>query len=352
MSHFLLLVTGENLSEQLQPFHEYECTGTDDQYVVDVDETAELREQYATATAARFRAPDGSLHDPYADEFYRDPTAEEAPHVGLGTGCGNGIMWTSKDWGDGRGYRAKVHFTPDGYTEVDVPNKEVLTFAEYVEGETGREVVPHGKQPDLTDTHKYGYILVDENGDVLKVVGRTNPNAKWDWWVEGGRYADLILTKSGALVNQARKGDIDFDTMRNRAAVLAEVDYDSAQRLIAGRTFVPWSQVRKDYEGRLDEGRTFYRAQPVIQDWQANDTRRWAEPEDYLLDRDAFVVLARKKAFSTFAVLHEGKWSERGEMGWFGCVSDDTGNDWYEGYSALIDGLSDETLITFVDCHI
>ena len=48
MSHFAVLVITEQepiddvLSAALQPFHEYECTGIDDKYVVDVDVTDEV----------------------------------------------------------------------------------------------------------------------------------------------------------------------------------------------------------------------------------------------------------------------------------------------------------------------
>lgn len=43
MSHFSVLVIGPNFEAQLQPFHEVECTGIFDQYVVDVDVTEETR---------------------------------------------------------------------------------------------------------------------------------------------------------------------------------------------------------------------------------------------------------------------------------------------------------------------
>ena len=50
MSHFVALVIGPNVEEQLQPYHEFECTGVDDEYVVDVDITEELHEEYETGT--------------------------------------------------------------------------------------------------------------------------------------------------------------------------------------------------------------------------------------------------------------------------------------------------------------
>lgn len=42
MSHFSVLVIGNNPDEQLAPFHEFESTGVDDQYVKDIDITAKI----------------------------------------------------------------------------------------------------------------------------------------------------------------------------------------------------------------------------------------------------------------------------------------------------------------------
>ena len=44
MSHFGVLVIGNDIEAQLQPYHEFECTGTNDQYVQDIDVTEECRE--------------------------------------------------------------------------------------------------------------------------------------------------------------------------------------------------------------------------------------------------------------------------------------------------------------------
>jgi len=107
MSHFSLLVVTENNSEEevteaLQPFHEYECTGIKDEFVKWVDHTAEVK-----------------------------------------------LEWTK-----GKDYK-------------DRPFKErydnIRQFA--------------------TDYHGYQY------DEASKSYGcYTNVNAKWDWWVVGGRY--------------------------------------------------------------------------------------------------------------------------------------------------------------------
>lgn len=51
--------------------------------------------------------------------------------------------------------------------------------------------------------------------------------------------------------------------------------------------------------------------------------------------------------------MKDGKWYEKGRMGWWGMVSGEKEQDvWNKQFTALIDGLSDDTILTVVDCHI
>ena len=63
--------------------------------------------------------------------------------------------------------------------------------------------------------------------------------------------------------------------------------------------------------------------------------------------------LKRRAAVGTFAVLKDGKWYEKGEMGWWGCVSNEKDVDeWNDQFDKLISELPDETLLSLYDCHI
>ena len=54
-----------------------------------------------------------------------------------------------------------------------------------------------------------------------------------------------------------------------------------------------------------------------------------------------------------FAILHEGNWLERGEMGWFGMVSNEKDGDaWKEQALKLLKSLEPDSSIEAVDCHI
>ena len=72
-----------------------------------------------------------------------------------------------------------------------------------------------------------------------------------------------------------------------------------------------------------------------------------------------YVNIAKKKnilnlkEITSFALVIDGKWYEKGKMGWWGLVSDKKEeNEWEEEFRKLIDNLPNETLITIVDCHI
>lgn len=45
MSHFAVLVVGNDIGKQLQPFHEFECNGINDEYVEDNEVTDKVLDE-------------------------------------------------------------------------------------------------------------------------------------------------------------------------------------------------------------------------------------------------------------------------------------------------------------------
>lgn len=311
MSHFTVLVIGAEPEKQLQPFHEFECTGTSDEFVQDIDQTAEAREEYADRT--------------------RDK------------------------------------------------NEEKKSFAAFVEGWYGYEVVPFGEQPDLEGRHKFGYVLVNEAGEAEKVVRRTNPNKQWDWYQLGGRWAGFFRLKPGATsgvvgttglftaeapaghADAALKGEIDFEAMRIAAEGKAAERYDGIRAIIDPHLDTPlvrWDDMRNKYhgdqatlEGGIDAARKAYHAQPAVA--ALKKEHPFTSIEDFLGDRETYIRHAGIQSSMTFAVLKDGQWYERGSMGWFGFVADekDSGT-WIEEFGKLVSSLPDDTLLSVYDCHI
>lgn len=113
MSHYAVLVVDENPEELLQPFHEFGCTGIDDEYVKDINITEKILERYNKDTTSYMENIEtGELKLSFDSMFFRDPiNREEKQKMGSGFGCGDGLIWDSRDWKDGRGYRTKIHYT-------------------------------------------------------------------------------------------------------------------------------------------------------------------------------------------------------------------------------------------------
>ena len=288
MSHFTVLVVTESqeqVTTALQPFHEYECTGTEDEYVrfVESEETLEeLQEE----------------HQRHLKE-YPDSTPED-----LGQ--------------------------------------------------------------HLDDYH--GYHMEDG-----KWGRRTNPNAKWDWWQVGGRWSGFFDLKptgegvvgeqsllamvqnggpmdTGSKVDQAKKGDIDFDRMMSEAADSAAKKYDDAHQVISGRDFKTWEQVRESSES-IDLARTAYSEQSVVKDFREKYDNPFSRVDEFAVDREAYIRSRSLSAICPFAVLHGGEWKEKGKMGWWACVSDENEN-WEGDFLDVLAGIPDEMYLTVVDCHI
>ena len=85
MSHFVVLVIGDNVEELMAPYHEFECTGTDDQYVQNIDVLAKYREEYENGTFRGYKKPDGTIVSAYTSDFDRKPTEKEYEQIKAGT---------------------------------------------------------------------------------------------------------------------------------------------------------------------------------------------------------------------------------------------------------------------------
>jgi hypothetical protein len=150
----------------------------------------------------------------------------------------------------------------------------------------------------------------------------------------------------------ALKRDVDWEGMRNEAGEKAGDLWDQV-RSVAPNVWESWDSVRERFPD-IEEARSFYHSQPGRKALRSSSDRSLLWVEDAVLcSREEYVQRARAAACTTFAVLKDGNWYERGEMGWWGMVSDEKDRDeWNSKISELIDGLDDDTLITIVDCHI
>ena len=218
-----------------------------------------------------------------------------------------------------------------------------------------------------------------------------NPNAKWDWYQLGGRWngffklchtPDKMLPnhKVGApgifnepaqlgRADQAIKGDIDFDSMYNEAETNARNKYKKVLTSFGGT--IPqldwkWTDRIDDAVklGTVDELSKAYNEQPAVklQTELRQKLMNLKDPDrdfifldiaNYQCTEDEYALHARNAVIVTFAVIKDGKWYERGKMGWWEVVSDEKqSTDWQAEFTKLLDALPDDTLLSVYDCHI
>ena len=403
MSHFTVLVIGENPEEQMAPYQENNMGDCPKEYLEFCDEEEGYLKEYNNDSKSMIKMPNGDLKSPYDEIFKKtDPEASWSHSYEIPIEC----------------------------KKVEVLFKEVYsTFEEFMEDWAGYDE----KDPE---TGKFGYW--------------ENPNRKWDWYQMGGRWSGYFQLKKipflaiaenlvsefgfsngevetlmklfkedgdkfeelvskygdkgidikeeiesfieGVYANgevgdpsllgsnrdsyigradQARKRAIDFEDMRNQAGDGAAKDYDIVLEAFGG--VIPkvkaWSDIIDSEPGlSIDEKRDLYHKQDGVIKWDEIKKSIWYNKEDekyaiftsfygkidyFQITREKYIKNARDAAISSFAIVKDGKWYEKGEMGWWACVSNAKNEaDWNKEFSKLIDGVDDDTLFTVYDCHI
>ena len=209
-----------------------------------------------------------------------------------------------------------------------------------------------------------------------------NPQAKWDWYVVGGRWTGFFKLKEGATgktgrpgimttpaeagkADQVRKKDIDFEGMFADAAAQAGEIYDLAMKIF-GEAPVneSWEAMRERLTALgkpIQDIREEYHAQPRCEALKlhAKENKDSSfgmfgySADNFLCTREEFIKRAQINTVSTYAILKDGEWIEKGEMGWFGVSNDKiTQDEWNDKFMKFLEELPDDTLLTVVDCHI
>jgi hypothetical protein len=235
----------------------------------------------------------------------------------------------------------------DGWAGLDADER-----AEYVGGIAAYAVDYHGYRahPVVDGEQRFGYM--------------ENPNAKWDWWTVGGRWAGYFPTKTGDR-NTALKSEIDWARKRDAEEITARARFARWQLALDMHAAVPrplsWPGMRERYPHDIDAARAAYAAQIQIVEWKAlcKSVDQWEAfdsdpPLDYGYDVEAYVARRRRAIVTPFAyVTPDGVWHEKGRMLMFACVADAMGeDDWCSQWEASYAALPDDTRLTVVDCHI
>jgi hypothetical protein len=387
MSHFTVLVIGEDIEGQLSAYQENNMGDRPRKYLEFTAVGDEYLEEYNTQSVPRIKLPSGETYYPWDKQFKvknpNDPFSD-------------------------------IEVYPEGSEEVEIPLKDLYSsfevFMEEYQGYTDRD-----------ESGRYGYW--------------SNPDAKWDWYLIGGRWTGFfkikpisllisdsahfdsngfsameilhlasiqrsspekfeailkkyqgkedsiraevgqmnkvllpwhkvgqpgLMTPSAKLgyADQLIKRAIDLAGMQADAQDRANETYDKFEAATAGLEVAPtWEEVRKQYSD-IKEAREVYNEHPWVKALREAKLDPWrGEPrEAYFVGtggRDEYVKKAMGGVLQTFAIVKDGKWYERGSMGWWGCVSGEKDDAiWAEEFQKMWDELPEDTLITVVDCHI
>lgn len=155
----------------------------------------------------------------------------------------------------------------------------------------------------------YEYEIVDG------IIGcHTNPNAKWDWWMVGGRWRNSLINLDGFVEDYCKISDLNMPAMQAMKKEERERYWDES---------LDKSPDIRHFVYGIKEGIT---------------------REDYI---------NQNKALGCFAFVVDGTWNEKGEMGWFACVNDEKSDqDWDTIFWKAFNKIPKNYYVTVVDCHI
>lgn len=243
----------------------------------------------------------------------------------------------------------EIDVTTEAFTDFNRNRSrgEYKNLKEYLSEYWEFPLVAYGNAPDIERTHKYGYALEDERCAIYKVIHRTNPNAKWDFWQVGGRWNERhLLHKNGTGVNRCMKSEVDEEGMIKRHMEQEEYRWGITRNIVGDNFngFRRWEEVLKE-SPNLDVARYTYNTQLAVHIWRTRgrsveypwNLDSYAKPLEDIIER------ARSTALSTYAILVNGIWHERGGK---------KIEIWDEEFLEIWKDIPDNKHITLVDYHI
>ena len=295
MSHFAVLVIGDNVEEQLTKY---------DENIV--------MEKYVKHTKEQLIAEEKKSIEDYKNTTYADYLAD-----------------------------------PVKYAE-NVSNEKHLNYL--------KEDFP--KTLEMTDEEIYQQAIKWEEPENIgpdgEVYSSYNPHSKWDWYEVGGRFAGQITVKDGVEIENPNFSwgwrDEDKETIiasghKTDSAYVKDIDFTKMHR------------TEEDYKSALRYWELIVEGvKPKNKKEEEMVKFNWYKPEFYLeryKDKETYAKCS--SSFSMWAVVKDGVWYEKGNMGWWAMSSEtnDEAVDWEMNFfDRFIKDLPEDTLLTVVDCHI
>ncbi|MGQ3384467.1 hypothetical protein [Glutamicibacter sp. TV12E] len=306
MSHFKLLVIGENIEEQLAPYDENLTVephvDPDWDYLSDLKHA---RKFYAEHPERLPKKPNGDAHTLF--------TINDLALL--------------RDYNEGEDIREE--------------NRKYVRYTTYN---------PKSKWDYWTIGGRYSGTFRIKDG----------ANAE-DYTASAGHWSDEFQTDKpnyAGRADAARKRAIDFDAMETHARAEGLKNWLTLQEATEGITPPQrdWAATLAAHKDDANAAREEWHSHP----WNkaANDARLWDAYELFHMGADDPMqsYLEERVAFARggfYAVVQNGEWQAQGKMGWFGFSNDEfESGDWYKQVAQIISDLPHGTLLTVVDCHI
>lgn len=281
-----LLFIGDDWRDQFARFQSMEYAPSLSPHIVAVDRLAEARRDYAVAKVGLMKLEDGR------------------------------IVRSLDEIGDAQ-LRAGVR-----YQRLWEPLNGAVPFEQWAAEKYGARPLGIGEAPDLSGTHRWGWMRLDAAGKAVELVEREIPGTlNYFYFI---RATDAFLLRPGAVgwdidgdtdspgvevregfAGAARLRDIDLDEMRRRNRAALEARWDAVQARTEGARWLPFAE----FERRHPQGPTYshdveQRAarewfdQPAVRLAAATPGSRDATPrgiDPLLLPRDAYVEHHRRR---------------------------------------------------------
>lgn len=191
----------------------------------------------------------------------------------------------------------------------------------------------------------------------------TNPNSHWDWYVVGGRFQRKFLPKEGVEYDsgsasvfenpdpnyaaQIRKGDIDFDRMKKEWKDRRINEWNELMKALDGRE-INWKP-STDFDWDNDESRNQFWEQEGVKQIKESEGFKWGfsclQLDSMLGCKTADDWIEKydwRGSYRPYGYIKDGEWID---ADW------DKNETFDKDFDEWFESLSDDTLITVVDCH-
>ena len=334
MSHFTVAVITkgkpaiEEIELALAPYQENNMGDCPREYMKFHSYSEEYKDEYENGTTERAKMPSGRLVYTWSSELNREISKEEYEKLKAENVKGLGMTRGFNE--PERYYIRDLEYV--GAEIVTIPYKKLYkTFNEYLEEEQNAKF-----DEEMQD---YGYW--------------ENPNAKWDWYQIGGRYAGRIRTN-------ANNEDVGYGekSLFYGSKNPYESENENIKCVDSARVKDIIVNDPNEYKRKLRFWELYVEGQEP-QNEEEKDMIKWVfYKKEYFINKygtkERYAEL--ESTFTTWAVItKDGQWHEAGTMGWFACSSATIDEEvaFQENYKKFVfDNAEEDDYMTLVDCHI